>query len=126
MKRDKNEQLRIENAEYANEITELRTVNEELLMKIDQLKSGSSSTTDSNDEEADRNAELEEMMVTQRREILWLKKEMESQTAELTSLRKEVHELKRERRKNSKLIDRQKRTINESVDRVQSTLRSLL
>merc|ERR1719242_1499677 len=89
------------------------------------MESGSSSTTDSDNEEADRNAELEEMMVTQRREILWLKKEMESQTVELTTLRKEVHELKRERRKHNKLIDRQKRTIDESTDRVQ-TLRSLL
>merc|ERR1711920_840688 len=50
---------------------------------------------------------------------------MESQTAELTTLRNEVHELKRERRKHTKLIDRQKRRIDESIDRVQ-TLRSLL
>merc|ERR1719189_2377719 len=50
---------------------------------------------------------------------------MEAQTVELTTLRQEVHELKRERRRQSKLIDRQKKRISESLDRVQ-TLRSLL
>ena len=64
-------------------------------------------------------------MVKQRREILWMKREIESQTAEISTLRQQTHELKRENGRQRKLIERQKREHSKSVDRVQ-VLRQLL
>jgi len=122
---DKNERLRMQNQEYINEITKLRTVNEELLQKIYELEQESNPNSEALSEAMDRNTELEELMVSQRREILWMTRENESQSAEMKALRQQCHELKRQIVKQRKLIDHQKREHSKTSGRVQ-VLRELL
>ena len=63
--------------------------------------------------------ELEEMMVKQRREILWMNREIESQSAEISGLRAKCKELKRQNGKQRRLIEQQKRENSKSMGRVQ-------
>jgi len=93
------DQMRAESVEYINEIHRLRDINSELLEQIQILKQSPDVMSDAYNDELDRNSELEEMMVTQRRQLVSLERQLDEASVVITNLRKKCRRLKKQNAK---------------------------